>query len=147
MSVLGLAARLRAFAGLFARMRPPERRSLICETNVNTTRHDGDVDGWRAISQTHRKRERQLRPVPSSQPESTHYQKSANKAVVFVLKPNILHCAADRNEQGSLKLWARLRPSRLWGLNPFPDPGIPHGGPLGRRTRPAAAHAAPEVPW
>ena len=23
-------------------------------------------------------------------------------------------------------------------LNPFPYPGIPHGGPLGRRTRPAA---------
>ena len=30
---------------------------------------------------------------------------------------------------------------------PFPYPGIPHGGPLGRRTRPAAAHAAPEAPW
>ena len=25
-------------------------------------------------------------------------------------------------------------------------PEIPHGGPLGSRTRPAAAHAAPEVP-
>ena len=32
-------------------------------------------------------------------------------------------------------------------LNPFPAPGIPHGGPLGRRLRPEAAHAAPEVPW
>ena len=32
-------------------------------------------------------------------------------------------------------------------LNPLPTPGIPHGAPLGRRTRPAAAHAAPEVPW
>ena len=32
-------------------------------------------------------------------------------------------------------------------FNPLPDPGFPHGGPLGRRTRPAAAHAAPEVPW
>ena len=31
-------------------------------------------------------------------------------------------------------------------LNPLPTPGIPHGGPLGRRTRPEAAHAAPEVP-
>ncbi len=32
-------------------------------------------------------------------------------------------------------------------FNPLPPPGISHGGPLGRRTRPAAAHAAPEVPW
>ena len=32
-------------------------------------------------------------------------------------------------------------------FNPFPPPGISHGGPLGRRTRPAAAQAAPEVPW
>ena len=24
---------------------------------------------------------------------------------------------------------------------------LPHGGPLGRRTRPEAAHTAPEVPW
>ena len=32
-------------------------------------------------------------------------------------------------------------------VNPFPLPGIPHGAPLGRRTRPEAAHAAPEVLW
>ena len=32
-------------------------------------------------------------------------------------------------------------------FNPFPATEIPHGAPLGRRTRPAAAHAAPEVPW
>ena len=32
-------------------------------------------------------------------------------------------------------------------VNPFPYPGIPQGGPLGRRLRPEAAHADPEVPW
>ena len=37
-------------------------------------------------------------------------------------------------------------PIRL-GLNPLPDPGISHGRRLGRRSRPAAAGAAPEVPW
>ena len=48
----------------------------------------------------------------------------------------------------------------MGALNPFPYlpycvqlsvaryvAGIPHGAPLGRRTRPEAAHAAPEVPW
>ena len=29
---------------------------------------------------------------------------------------------------------------------PLPTPGIPHGGPLGRRTRPEAAHAPPRSP-
>ena len=32
-------------------------------------------------------------------------------------------------------------------FNPFPYPGIPHGGPLGRRLGPEAARADPEVPW
>ena len=32
-------------------------------------------------------------------------------------------------------------------VNPLPTPGISHGRRLGRRSRPAAAHAAPEVPW
>ena len=39
------------------------------------------------------------------------------------------------------------RDASLALINPFPTPGIPHGGPLGRRTRPEAAHAAPEVRW
>ena len=33
------------------------------------------------------------------------------------------------------------------GVNPLPSPGISHGRRLGRRSRPAAAGAAPEVPW
>ena len=44
----------------------------------------------------------------------------------------------DRNKDGL---------GALFAFNPFPYPGIPHGGPLGRRLRPEAAHADPEVPW
>ena len=34
-----------------------------------------------------------------------------------------------------------------WAFNPLPDPGVSHGRRLGHRSRPAAAGAAPEVPW
>ena len=40
----------------------------------------------------------------------------------------------------------RCTATHLVAFNPFPLPGIPHGAPLGRRTRPEASHAAPEVP-
>ena len=50
--------------------------------------------------------------------------------------------SVSRAESAELLLFAYTR-----CINPFPPPGIPHGAPLGRRTRPAAAYAAPEVPW
>ena len=77
-----------------------------------------------------------------------------------IVTPRVSHVSAPRGSIGLYVLfrWYRNRlhlsaldhavvARAVVQVNPFPYPGIPHGGPLGRRTRPEAAHAAPEVPW